>query len=134
MQSDQERPLEETLDPDDWESMRALGHRMMDDMVDHMRTVRERYVWKHIPDDIKERFNSPLPTEPQAAAEVYEEFLRWILPYPVGNIHPRFWGWVLGTGTVMGAFAELLAGRSNTCASMADALAVQELVEGLLAG
>ncbi len=94
--------------------MRALGHRMMDDMVEHMRTVRERYVWKHIPDDIKERFNSPLPDEPQAAAEVYDEFLQWILPYPVGNIHPRFWGWVLGTGSVMGAFAELLAGSINT--------------------
>lgn len=30
-------------------------------------------------------------------------------------------------------FSELLHGRPNTCASMADALAVQELVEGILA-
>ena len=114
MQADQERHLEETLDPDDWESIRILGHRMMDDMLEHMRTVRERYVWKHIPDEIKEKFKSPLPAEPQAAADVYEEFLQWIVPYPVGNIHPRFWGWVLGTGTVMGAFAEFLAGSINT--------------------
>jgi aromatic-L-amino-acid decarboxylase len=32
----------------------------------------------------------------------------------MGNIHPRFWGWILGTGTVMGAFAELLAATMNT--------------------
>jgi len=36
------------------------------------------------------------------------------LPYPIGNIHPRFWGWVFGTGTVMGVFAEMLAATMNT--------------------
>jgi glutamate/tyrosine decarboxylase-like PLP-dependent enzyme len=114
MRTEKENPPEETLDPDDWESMRALGHRMMDDMFEYMRTVRGRYVWKHMPDEIKGRFSSPPPAEPQSAREVYEEFLQSILPYPVGNIHPRFWGWVLGTGTVMGALSELLAGSINT--------------------
>jgi glutamate/tyrosine decarboxylase-like PLP-dependent enzyme len=37
-----------------------------------------------------------------------------VLPYPIGNIHPRFWGWVFGTGTVLGALAELLAASMNT--------------------
>jgi glutamate/tyrosine decarboxylase-like PLP-dependent enzyme len=37
-----------------------------------------------------------------------------VLPYPVGNTHPRFWGWVLGTGTASGALAELLAAAMNT--------------------
>ena len=32
-------------------------------------------------------------------ADVYEQFVRDVLPYPTGNIHPRFWGWVMGTGT-----------------------------------
>ena len=30
-------------------------------------------------------------------------------PYPIGNIHPRLWGWVFGTGTVAGALAGLFA-------------------------
>ena len=33
-----EIPPEETLDPEDWDSMRALGHRMLDDMVDYLFT------------------------------------------------------------------------------------------------
>ena len=39
-------PPEETLDPADWESLRALGHRMVDDALDWLRDVRERPVWQ----------------------------------------------------------------------------------------
>ncbi len=28
---------EETLDPKDWEDMTALGHRMLDDMMDYLK-------------------------------------------------------------------------------------------------
>jgi len=106
--------VEETLDPDDWESMRKLGHKMLDDMLDYVKTVRERPVWQHVPERIKAYFSSPVPQNPQVPEEIYEEFVEKVLPYPMGNIHPRFWGWILGTGTVMGAFAELLAASMNT--------------------
>ena len=112
--------LEETLDPKDWESMRALGHRMLDDTLDYVKTVRERPVWQHASDQVKAHFDAPLPLDPQAPEEVYEEFLEYVLPYPVGNIHPRFWGWVFGTGTVMGTWAELLAAAMNTNAGDFD--------------
>jgi aromatic-L-amino-acid decarboxylase len=105
---------EETLDPKDWKAMAALGHRMVDDMVDYLKTVRDRPAWIHAPQEVKDHFDQPLPMDPQAPEEVYEEFLRYVLPYPVGNIHPRFWGWVIGTGTLYGAFAEMLAAGMNT--------------------
>jgi glutamate/tyrosine decarboxylase-like PLP-dependent enzyme len=105
---------EETLDPKDWSSMAKLGHRMVDDMVDYLKSVRDRPVWTHIPEQVKARFQKSLPLDPQPPQEVYEEFLKYVLPYPVGNIHPRFWGWVIGTGTVSGALAELLSAAMNT--------------------
>ncbi len=33
---------EESLDPQDWDELRALGHRMVDDMLTYLQTVRER--------------------------------------------------------------------------------------------
>lgn len=105
---------EETLDPQDWESLRALAHRMLDDMLDHNRAVRERPPWRHAPGEVKDHFRAPLPLDPQPIDTVYEEFQRYILPYPLGNDHPRFWGWVLGTGTVTGALADMLAAGMNT--------------------
>lgn len=104
---------EESLDPQDWEEIRNLGRQMVDDMVDYLRTVRERPVWRPIPDETAMRFRDPLPRKPSSAAEVYDAFKNYILPYPTGNIHPRFWGWVMGNGTVTGMLSEMLAAGLN---------------------
>jgi aromatic-L-amino-acid decarboxylase len=106
--------VEETLDPAEWTSLRELGHRMIDDMLDYTKTLREQPAWQHIPDQVKAHFRGPLPLDPQPAEEVYEEFLEYVHPYAIGNIHPRFWGWVLGTGTAFGALAEFLGAVMNT--------------------
>jgi glutamate/tyrosine decarboxylase-like PLP-dependent enzyme len=105
---------EETLDPENWDSIRALGHRMLDDMLDYLSTVRERPAWQPAPARVKAHFDRSLPRDPQPPEEIYEEFLANILPYPIGNIHPRFWGWVFGTGTAFGALADFLAATMNT--------------------
>jgi aromatic-L-amino-acid decarboxylase len=114
MKREKEIEPEETLDPDDWGAIRKLGHKMLDDMMNYTETVRERPVWQHVPEPVKAHFRSPVPQQPQPPEEIYEEFGENVLPYPMGNIHPCFWGWILGTGTVMGAFAELLAASMNT--------------------
>jgi glutamate/tyrosine decarboxylase-like PLP-dependent enzyme len=43
--------------------------------------------------------------------------LETIEPYPFGNGHPRFWGWVNSPPAVMGVFADALAAAMNpSCA------------------
>jgi len=108
-----DKKAEETLDPEDWESMRALGHRILDDMMDYLETLRNRPAWQHAPNRVKEHFQGSAPVEPQRSEEVYQEYIQYILPYQLGNNHPRFWGWVAGTGTVMGMFAEMLAAGTD---------------------
>jgi aromatic-L-amino-acid decarboxylase len=110
---DDRLPSEESLDPHDWEEARNLGRRMVDEMIDYLRSVRERPVWRPIPNEIAMRFHEPLPKAPSSASEVYDEFKRNILPYPTGNIHPRFWGWVMGNGTVTAMLSEMLAAGIN---------------------
>ena len=106
-------PEDESLDPQDWEATRALGHRMMDDMMDYLQTVSDRPAWQPLPEQIRERLREPLPLEPADEAQVYEQFQRNVLPYSLGNIHPRFWAWVIGTGTPTGVLAEFLAASMN---------------------
>jgi aromatic-L-amino-acid/L-tryptophan decarboxylase len=108
---------EKTLDPRsdaEWEELRALGHRMLDGMFDHLQGLREQPVWQEMPVAMRREFESEgVPRDGQGAGAVYEEFLRNVLPYGVGNAHPRFWGWVQGNGTVVGMLAEMLAAGMN---------------------
>ena len=107
------QPRYETLDPENWEDMRALAHRMVDDAVDYIRDVADRPAWQPVPDEVKQRLKSGAPLEPSAPEAVYEEFKRDIYPYPMGNIHPRFWAWYMGNGTFLGALGEFLAAIMN---------------------
>lgn len=102
-----------TLDPEDWEGIRKLGHRMVDDMLDHMATLRQQPAWQPLPESVRETLEQPLPMKPGAAEDVYEEFLTNVLPYTSGNRHPRSWGWVRGNGTALGMLADMLASGIN---------------------
>jgi len=104
---------EETLDPQDWEQMRALGHRMVDDVMETLRTVRDRPVWQPLPDHVKSRLSGPVPLTPARPEDIYEEFKATIMPHGMGNTHPRFWGWVMGNGTPLGVLADMLAAAIN---------------------
>ncbi len=103
----------ETLDPANWDEMRVLAHRMVDDAITYLQTVGERPVWQPVPQEIAARFEAPAPSEPAGAEAVYEEFLENVFPYPMGNIHPRFWAWYMGNGTIYGALADFMAAVMN---------------------
>jgi glutamate/tyrosine decarboxylase-like PLP-dependent enzyme len=93
--------------------MRTLGHRMVDDLVAALQGVRERPVWQTVPERSRAFLRQPLPLEPRDPEAVYEDVRTHVMPYPTGNLHPRFWGWVMGTGSPMAMFAEMLASGLN---------------------
>ena len=102
-----------TLDPQHWQAFRAQGHRMLDDMLDYVEHIRERPVWQPIPQRARDAFREPLPRQPGDLAAAHAQFMRYVLPYAGGNVHPGFMGWVQGGGTPVGMLAEMLAGGLN---------------------
>ena len=55
--------------------------------------------------------------------EVYGQIRDHVLPYPTGNIHPRFWSWVGGTGTPTQLIADLVASAMNSASLGFDEVA-----------
>jgi len=103
-----------SLDPDDWSDMRALGHRMIDDLFDRLAAIRERPVWRPIPPEARAAIRDEgLPVHGAGPQAAYRDFTRSVLPYELGNTHPRFMGWVHGGGNAVGMLAELLAAGLN---------------------
>jgi|SRR5579883_210183 len=106
-------PPAPNLDPDDWEAFRAASRRALDDMIDFLKTVRERPVWQPAPPEVVQEFRAPLPTAPENLDAVLADFATLIRPYATGNLHPLFMGWVHGAGTPVGMIAEMLAAGLN---------------------
>ncbi|TGS65155.1 amino acid decarboxylase [Mesorhizobium sp. M3A.F.Ca.ET.201.01.1.1] len=127
---------EETLDPADWADVQALSHRIVDDAIGHLRDVRERPVWREMPAEVRAFFSAPLPHEPSLIADVYGEVARNVMAYPMGNIHPRFWSWYMGSSNFTGALGDFLAaiqgsnlGGGNHAAGLMDSQVVDWLKE-----
>jgi aromatic-L-amino-acid/L-tryptophan decarboxylase len=102
-----------TLDPSSWSEFRRLSHALLDDIISHIETIRDRPVWQAVPPASRERFTRPLPRRERDLAEVLDEVRTHILPYATGNLHPGFMGWVHGAGTPIGMLAEMVAAGLN---------------------
>lgn len=118
---------EETLDPADWLDLAETAHRTVEDAIVYLRDVRERPAWREMPASVRERFLEPMPSEPQPLAEVLRTVSRDVMSYPMGNVHPRFWAWYMGSSNMTGALADFLAaiqgsnlGGGNHAAALLD--------------
>jgi len=103
-----------TLDPEDWAGLRKIGHRMLDDMMDHLEGVRTRPIMQPVPDQAKKAFTEPPPMEGMGIDAAYRDFVDIILRNQSNfNKHPRFWGFVVGTGSPSGMLADMLSSGIN---------------------
>src|SRR6266478_1325293 len=101
------------------EEIRRVGYRVVDLIADHLSSLPSRPVFQPFPQDLANRFldGSAGPESGASADEILDQFAAEIEPYPFGNGHPRFYGWVNSPPTVMGVFAEALAAAMNpSCA------------------
>ncbi len=114
----------DSLDPADWDALKRSFHAAIDQAIDQLRDIREQPVWRPTPEAVKARLSSALPRRPEALDAVIRRFAEDILPYGTGNIHPRFFGWVHGSGTLAGALGEALAGLMNCNVGGRDHVAV----------
>ena len=127
---------EESLDPDDWEVSRILAHKIVDEAVVHLSDLRKRPVWRPMPDGVRATFQTGLPAKPTPLDQVYREYKETVRSYPMGNVHPRFWGWYMGSSNFTGALGDFLAavegsnlGGGNTGAAQVEQQVVDWLKE-----
>lgn len=102
-----------SLDPEDWTTHRRVAHEALDLVLDFQRQIADRPAWRPMPPEIEERLEAPLPEEGEGIEAAFRAFRESVLPYVLGNPHPRFWGWVPGQGTPGGVIGKLLAAGVN---------------------
>jgi glutamate/tyrosine decarboxylase-like PLP-dependent enzyme len=104
---------ERALDPVDWQAFRAEAHRAVDALVDHISSPREQAGWRPVPPTVASRLRAPFSPEGVGLPDALDAAIRDVLAYPTGNAHPRFWGWVMGSGAPTAIVGDLLAAGLN---------------------
>jgi aromatic-L-amino-acid decarboxylase len=102
-----DKPPALAIDP---ETFRALGYRAVDLATAYLAGMRERPVFTPMrPDERQLLMEQALPEEGLAPDIILDQFVERVLPHPMGNGHPRFFGWVNSPPSPIGAVAEFLA-------------------------
>jgi aromatic-L-amino-acid decarboxylase len=97
------------LPPDE---VRRLGRLAADAVASHRERLMERPVFGKVGADAK-LFDEPLPEEGRPAEELIAFVREHVLPFPMGNSHPRFFGFINATADPLGTIADYMASAMN---------------------
>jgi glutamate/tyrosine decarboxylase-like PLP-dependent enzyme len=93
---------------------RELGHRAIDEIARFLESVDELPVFPgRTPEEVERIFDERLPETGQEPGDVLDAWAERILPAASHNTSPRYFGFVMGSGTAMGILAEALAAAVN---------------------
>jgi aromatic-L-amino-acid/L-tryptophan decarboxylase len=96
------------------DELRRLGHEVVELLVEHLAGDDERRAFRPFPNALaRALLDEPLPEHGEDADAVLDRVARDVVPYPFGNGHPRFLGWVNGPPVVLGVLAEAIAAAMN---------------------
>ncbi len=101
------------LDPKDWHAFRCEAHRLLDLCVDHLADAANR-PWRPVTEVARAAISLGDVREGQGEASLVDTLASAVLPFGTGNTHPRFFGWVHGTGLASGLLAEMTAAAMNS--------------------
>lgn len=95
------------LDPRDWEAFRSAAHRLLDASIDRMRDARS-HPWQPVPGAVRESYAIGSGT-----GDLTDRLIAGVLPFHGGNPHPRFWGWVQGSGLASDLLSGIIGAAIN---------------------
>lgn len=111
------------LDPEDWSAFETQVNRVLRAALQKLQSAHEGRVWTPPPEDLKTQLSEPVPAEGMDLDHLASR-LEALLPYGVGNTHPRFFGWVHGAGAPGNLLAEIVGAAMNANCGGRDHIAI----------
>jgi aromatic-L-amino-acid decarboxylase len=121
--------------PREWTEaqIRDFGYQVVDLIAESLGSIDRGPVFRPLPPEIAVSLSSQaLPQKGTPPEALLADFRERVLPYPLGNGHRRFWGWVNSPPAVIGVFADALAAAMNPSVAGGNHAAVH-LEHGVLA-
>jgi aromatic-L-amino-acid/L-tryptophan decarboxylase len=95
-------------------SLRRFGYQVVDEVAAYLSGIQERPVWQPMPDSVREEIRTQeFPLQGYPFEETLAFIREMIMPYPQGNGHPRFAGWINSAPAHAGILIKPLEGAMN---------------------
>jgi glutamate/tyrosine decarboxylase-like PLP-dependent enzyme len=109
------------------EDLRQAARRAADLAVDHLAGAAADPVWRPVAEEAGRWLrDQSLPEVGRALDALLADIEAYVLPYPMGNGHPRFFGWVNSPPAPAGVVEPLAAAMNPSCAGGDHAAVVLE--------
>jgi aromatic-L-amino-acid/L-tryptophan decarboxylase len=94
---------------------RQLGHWLVNQIADHFDTLHDKKVTPgHTPKQVRDALGrDTFPEDGMSADEVVKRATSLLMSNSLMDGHPRFWGYIIGSGTQIGTLADMLAATIN---------------------
>jgi aromatic-L-amino-acid decarboxylase len=107
------------------QEFRRLGYQAVDVAAQYLATLADGPVYKPMkPEERNVISDQPLPEHGASPDAIFSFLQRAIMPHPMGNGHPRFFGWVNSPPAMMPIISELLAATMNPSCAGGDHAAI----------
>lgn len=107
------------------EEFRQLGYRAVDMAASYLAELPNRPVFQRMQESERQAlWDMPMPATPLSGEEILRFLNDHVLPYPMGNGHPRFFGWVNSPPAMMAVITEILAAAINPSCAGGDHAAI----------
>jgi glutamate/tyrosine decarboxylase-like PLP-dependent enzyme len=102
-----------------------LGYQAVDMAAEYFVEVPRGPVFQRMHASERQAvMNMPLPAAPLSGDEILRLLGEQILPHPMGNGHPRFFGWVNSPPAMLAVITEILAAAMNPSCAGGDHAAI----------
>lgn len=107
------------------QEFRRLGHQAVDMAASYFAELSDRPVFQRMEESERlALMDMPLPVAPLSGDEIMRFLAEEILPHPMGNGHPRFFGWVNSPPNMLAVITEILAAAMNPSCAGGDHAAI----------
>jgi len=107
------------------EEFRTLGHQAVDLAAEYLAGLPDRPVFHRMEEtDRRSLMHMPMPNTALSGDEILRLLAEQVLPHPMGNGHPRFFGWVNSPPAMMAVITEVLAAAMNPSCAGGDHAAI----------
>jgi glutamate/tyrosine decarboxylase-like PLP-dependent enzyme len=105
----------------DQDQLKSYGYKIIDEVTTYLGAIREKPLWQPMPDDVKRVLrNEVLPEHGVPFEETLTCIRDLIMPYPQGNGHPRFAGWINSAPAHAGILIKPLEAAMNPNCGIGD--------------